>query len=109
VVVVSSCFSGGFVGPLSTGDTMVLTAASADRPSYGCGSDSQITDFSRAFYLKALGRTRSLREAAVQALDLVREDEKARGFAHSMPQLRSGQDIEERLRLLERQLEARSK
>src|SRR4051812_43825121 len=89
VVIVSSCFSGGFVGPLATGDTLVLTAASGDRPSYGCGSDSQITDFSRALYLRALMRTRSLREAAVQTLDLIREDEKARGFAHSLPQLRS--------------------
>jgi hypothetical protein len=107
VVIVSSCFSGGFVGPLATGDTLVLTAASGDRPSYGCGSDSQITDFSRALYLRALMRTRSLREAAVQTLDLIREDEKARGFAHSLPQLRSGPSIDDRLRLLERQLEAR--
>jgi hypothetical protein len=104
VVIVSSCYSGGFVGPLSTGDTLVVTAASADRPSYGCGSDDQITDFSRALYLKALSRTRSLREAAVQALDLVREDEKARGYQHSLPQLRSGPSIDERLRAIERQL-----
>jgi hypothetical protein len=104
VVIVSACFSGGFVGPLSTGDTLVLTAASADRPSYGCSSDSQMTDFSRALYLKALARTRSLREAAVQTLDLVNEDEKARGLSHSLPQLRSGQSIDERLRIIERQL-----
>jgi hypothetical protein len=104
VVIVSACFSGGFVGPLSTGDTMVLTAASADRPSYGCSSDSQMTDFSRALYLKALARTRSLREAAVQTLDLVRDDEKARGLSHSLPQLRSGPSIDERLRIIERQL-----
>jgi hypothetical protein len=107
VIIVSACFSGGFVGPLATGDTMVLTAASADRPSYGCGSDSQITDFSRALYLRALARTRSLREAAVQTLELIREDEKARGFSHSLPQLRSGRAIDERLRLIERQLDAR--
>jgi hypothetical protein len=107
VVIVSSCFSGGFVGPLATGDTMVVTASSADRPSYGCSSDAQMTDFSRALYLKALSRTRSLREAAVQALDLIREDEKARGYTHSLPQLRSGVSIDERLRLIERQLDAR--
>jgi hypothetical protein len=86
---------------------MVLTAASADRPSYGCGSDSQITDFSRALYLKALTRTRSLREAAALTLDLVRDDEKARGYTPSLPQLRSGAAIDERLRLLERQLDPR--
>ena len=107
VVIVSSCFSGAFVGPLATGDTMVLTAASADRPSYGCSSDAKMTDFSRALYLKALSKTRSLREAAVQTLDLVREDEKARGYTHSLPQLRSGPAIDERLRIIERQLEAR--
>jgi len=107
VVIVSACFSGNFVGPLSTGDTMVLTAASADRPSYGCSSDSRMTDFSKALYLKALARTRSLREAAVQTLDLVREDEKARGYAQSRPQLRSGPSIEERLRAIERELGGR--
>lgn len=104
VVIISACFSGGFVAPLSTGDTMVLTAASADRPSYGCSSDSQMTDFSRALYLKALARTRSLRAAAVETLDLVRDDEKARGLSPSLPQLRSGQSIDERLRMIERQL-----
>lgn len=107
VVIVSSCYSGGFVGPLATGDTLVVTAASADRPSYGCGSDSQITDFSRALYLQALTKTRSLREAATQTLELIRDDEKARGFTPSLPQLRSGQSIDERLRLIERQLGAR--
>jgi len=107
VVIVSSCFSGSFVGPLSTGDTMVVTAASADRPSYGCGSDSQITDFSRALYLKALARTRSLPDAAAQALDIVRDDEKARGFTPSLPQLRAGSGIEERLKLIERRLDTR--
>lgn len=107
VVIVSACFSGNFVGPLATGDTMVLTASSADRPSYGCSSDARMTDFSRALYLKALSKTRSLRAAAVQALDLVREDEKARGYTHSLPQLRSGPSIDERLRLIEKQLEAR--
>jgi hypothetical protein len=107
VVIVSSCFSGNFVGPLSTDDTMVLTASSADRPSYGCGNDSKMTDFSRALYLKALVHTRSLREAAVETLGLVAADEKARGYKQSLPQLRSGAAIEERLRVIERQLESR--
>jgi hypothetical protein len=107
VVIVSACFSGNFVGPLSTDDTMVLTASSADRPSYGCGNDSKMTDFSRALYLKALTHTRSLREAAVETLGLVAADEKARGYNQSLPQLRSGPAIEERLRVIERDLTGR--
>ena len=107
VVIVSACFSGNFVGPLATEDTMVLTASSSDRPSYGCGNDSKMTDFSRALYLKALTHTRSLHEAAVETLGLVAADEKARGYKQSLPQLRFGPGIDERLRTIERQLEGR--
>lgn len=104
VIVVSACYSGGFVAPLATGDTMLVTAASHDRPSYGCGSDSRITDFSRALYLQALKQTRSLREAARLALDIVRADEQAARQTPSNPQLRTGSAIDARLRILERQL-----
>jgi hypothetical protein len=41
VVIVSSCYSGTFVPVLSSPDTMVLTAASADRTSFGCADGAQ--------------------------------------------------------------------
>ena len=37
VVVISACFSGVFVKPLAQANRMVLTAARADRTSFGCG------------------------------------------------------------------------
>jgi len=37
VVVISACFSGVFVKPLARANRMVLTAARADRTSFGCG------------------------------------------------------------------------
>jgi hypothetical protein len=104
VVVVSGCYSGGFIPALATVDTMILTAANAERPSYGCGNDSEITEYSRALYLKALQRTRSLREAAGIAVQLIHEDERASKTAYSYPQIRSGFAIEERLRRFEKQL-----
>jgi hypothetical protein len=37
VVVISACFSGVFVKPLARRNRMVMTAARADRTSFGCG------------------------------------------------------------------------
>lgn len=103
VLVISGCYTGGFIPPLATIDTMILTAANANRESYGCGNDSQITEYSRALYLKALPRTRSLREAAGIAVQLIHEDERATKTKHSYPQIRSGYAIEERLVRFEKQ------
>lgn len=103
VLVISGCYTGGFIPPLATVDTMILTAANAQRQSYGCGNDSEITEYSRALYLHALRQTRSLREAAGIAVQRIHEYERAAKLVHSYPQIRAGFAIEERLRLFEQQ------
>jgi len=45
VVVVSACFSGVFVAALEGPDRIVLTAAAADRTSFGCGETDKYTYF----------------------------------------------------------------
>jgi hypothetical protein len=40
VVVVSACYSGAFVQPLANPNALVITAASANRQSFGCGKKS---------------------------------------------------------------------
>ena len=103
VLVISGCYTGGFIPELATDETMILTAANSVRASYGCGNDSQITEYSRALYLKALQQTRSLREAAGIAVQLVHEDERAGKIEHSYPQVRSGAAIEKHLLRFESQ------
>ena len=102
VVVVNACYSGGFVDALRDDSTLVLTSARADRTSFGCGADSDITYFGKAFLVDALNRTTSLREA----FDLARksvaqwEDEDAKKDAsveHSEPQIATSPSIEARL------------
>jgi hypothetical protein len=39
VVIVSACYSGIFVNALAAPNRMVLTAASRERTSFGCGAD----------------------------------------------------------------------
>lgn len=53
VIVMSSCFSGQFVPGLEGENRMVLSAARADRTSFGCGELDQYTFFDDCF-LRAL-------------------------------------------------------
>ena len=72
--------------------------------SYGCGNDSEITDFSKAFYSQALRQESSVVRAARKAVQIIHENELASKREHSYPQVQAGPGIEERLRLLEEQV-----
>jgi hypothetical protein len=49
VVIISACFSGGFVSHLQGPQRMVLTAARPDRSSFGCSSEDKYPFFDACF------------------------------------------------------------
>ncbi len=49
VVVISACFSGVFIPPLQKTDRLILTAARADRASFGCGESDKYPYFDTCF------------------------------------------------------------
>jgi len=104
VVVVSACYSGAFVAPLASPSALVITAANSKRQSFGCGKDSPITEFSKAFYVDALRQTRSFPQAARIATQIVHEAERAQKRKHSYPQMRLGAALEDPLRSFEQRL-----
>lgn len=101
VVVVSACYSGGFVDALRDPHTLVITAARADRTSFGCGADSDITWFGKAFLTEGLNQTTDFEQAFAIASRRIREWELAQGETPSVPQIAAGAAIGEKLRLLE--------
>jgi hypothetical protein len=86
VIVVSACYSGSFVKPLADNHTIVITAASKSRPSFGCGADRDLTYFGEAFYRDALPGAASLRAAFDAARLGITAREKAEGQRPSHPQ-----------------------
>jgi hypothetical protein len=98
VIIVSACYSGGFVDALRDPRTLVITAARADRTSFGCGSDSEITWFGKAFLAEALNRTVDFEQAFAIASKQVREWELAEGETASVPQIAAGELIGAKLR-----------
>jgi hypothetical protein len=104
VVVISACFSGGFVEPLRDDNTLVITAADAFHSSFGCNYDSDYTWFGEALYEEALRETYSFAEAFDAAKKSLAEREKAEHFPPSNPQFAMGSAMRKKLAALEKRL-----
>jgi hypothetical protein len=94
VIVISACYSGAFVGPLADDHTIIVTSSAADRTSFGCSDENDVTDFGAAFVRDALPGAASLAAAFETARASVESSETARGLASSQPQIHVGSAIE---------------
>ncbi|HWN48050.1 MAG TPA: C13 family peptidase [Steroidobacteraceae bacterium] len=106
VIVVSACFSGAFVEPLADNHTIILTAASRSRTSFGCSDQRDLTYFGEAFYRDSLPGSTQLRAAFETAKQEIRRREKEEGVRASQPQSYFGPLMEEKLRGIEQTRQA---
>jgi hypothetical protein len=93
IIVLSACYSGGFIPALRSPDTLVLTAARADRPSFGCGNTSNATYFGQAWLIDAMNRSDDLLAAFAIAKTAITAREKQDGELPSLPQQSLGRRI----------------
>ncbi|GAB3304618.1 C13 family peptidase [Luteimonas notoginsengisoli] len=99
VVAISACYSGGFIPALREPRTLVVTAARADRASFGCGSESDATYFGRAWLVDGLNRSNSFAGAYDIARGEISRWEREDGETPSLPQIDVGDEIAHRLGL----------
>jgi hypothetical protein len=90
ILIVSACYSGGFLPALADENTLVITAARADRTSFGCGVDSDFTYFGRALLIEALNETRDWEQAFALASASVAAREVEEDLTPSEPQIAMG-------------------
>ena len=103
IVVISACYSGGFIEPLKNPQTLIMTAARADRVSFGCSEQSDFTYFGRALFVQALQETDDIVQAFTLAAARVAEREQAEDYQPSEPQLWAPEAVVRRWRELQRQ------
>ncbi|MEO7385821.1 MAG: C13 family peptidase [Gammaproteobacteria bacterium] len=94
VVIISACYSGAFVDALKDEYSIVLTASAADRTSFGCSDDRDLTYFGEAFFRDALPDAPTLREAFNLTSEAIRVREDAEGVQASHPQAFFGLESE---------------
>jgi hypothetical protein len=94
VVVISACYSGIFIPRLANPNTLVITAADADHPSFGCRDKAKWTYFGKAFFKVALRQANSLKDAFVVARALVKKRELRERFEPSNPLMTGGENVQ---------------
>ena len=97
VVIVSACYRASFVPPLANDNTIVITAADARNPSFGCAPGREWTFFGDAFFNRACGRAWICSSAFNRARITISEWELADGLPPSNPQAHFGPALVEKL------------
>jgi len=105
VVVISACYSGGFIDSIRDDRTLIITAARHDRRSFGCADENDFTHFGRAFFKEALPQSKSFNDAFGKAESLIQEwevkefkaQDKTGESELSLPQIVSPQAIQKYL------------
>lgn len=108
VIIISACYSGGFIEKLRDDYTLVMTSSDAQRESFGCGAGSEFTYFGQALLDVELRRTYSFVDAFQAAVTNIEEREKKERLKPSNPQMAVGSLIEPKLERLALDLERRA-
>ena len=101
IVVISACYSGSFIDTLKDEHTLVLTAAAADKTSFGCSNENDFTYFGDAYINTALRQDRSFVAAFDRAKDIIARREAAEKLTPSEPQIYLGTAMATKLQQLE--------
>ncbi|MEX5685020.1 MULTISPECIES: C13 family peptidase [Pseudomonas] len=103
IIVISSCYSGGFIPALKDERTLIMTASRADRVSFGCSEQANFTYFGDALFAQALNQTDDLEHAFKLASATVVERELADSFEASEPQIWAPKTVLSHWQLLRKQ------
>jgi len=87
IIIISACYSGGFIEYLKDEYTVVITASSAENTSFGCSNDRELTYFGEAMFDHAWSQSRSFLETFEIAKKWVTEKEISEDKTPSDPQI----------------------
>jgi hypothetical protein len=97
VVIISACYSGGFIEPLQDPYTLIATASDSDHQSFGCSNENDFTYFGEALFRDQLAKGVPLLQALPLAQKAIAEREKREDKTPSNPQLWIGEAIKDYL------------
>ncbi len=104
IILISACFSGIFVPLLTNSDSVIVTAASSKRTSFGCAPGNDWTFFGDALINNALRKSQPFARAADEAVALIADWETQNRLDQSNPQIFIGDDVSAWLGPLEAKL-----
>lgn len=94
VIILQACFSGSLIKELRAPNRIIMTAAAADRPSFGCQPKASNTWFIESFNT-ALAQGKTWAEVFALTKSIVTAKERAEGMPPSNPQVFVGADMKD--------------
>ncbi|MBX3616273.1 C13 family peptidase [Nitrosomonas sp.] len=104
IILISACYSGGFIDALQDDYSLILTAAAADKASFGCTHENEYTYFGEALFRSIEDRPYQFIENFSEAIEKIRQREQSENLTPSDPQLFVGSSMKEKLKLLEQDM-----
>jgi hypothetical protein len=95
IIIVSACYSGSWIPALANDDTIIVTASSKDRTSFGCDDRRNLTLFGENFLQGQSVRGGSLHDAFEAAQANIARQEAAWKIIPSKPQAYVGKNMKE--------------
>jgi hypothetical protein len=106
ILMLSACYTGVFVPELADKNSVIVTAASSNRPSFGCTPGNDWTFFGDALVNHAMRKSQPMAKAAEEATGLISVWESKLGLEPSNPQVSIGDTTAKWLTALELQMPA---
>jgi Peptidase C13 family len=94
IIVISACHAAAFIPQLKNPDTVIITAAAADKTSFGCSDDRDLTYFGEAFYRDALPNAQNLEDAFKRAKEAIALRETQEHQKASEPEAYFGDELQ---------------
>ncbi len=105
LIMVSACYSGAFVAPLKSDESIIITAASDARSSFGCNPGNDWTFFGDALINTAMRAPKPLDKTVTEAFGLIAGWEKQKNLSPSSdPQFSVGSKSSVWLNALEKRM-----
>lgn len=104
IIVISACYSGGFIESLQNEHSLIFTAAAAHKTSFGCSIENENTYFGEALRNSLTNQPFQYIQSFVQAMQMIGEREQYEKLIPSEPQLFIGNQMREKLKVLERDM-----
>jgi len=98
ILIISACYAGVFLKHLANENTIIISAADENSPSFGCSNEREWTYFGDAFFNHAVRSGKDFQRAFMEAKVKIAEWEARDGLSASNPQAHFGEALLAKLR-----------
>lgn len=101
IILISACYSGGFIQKLQNENSLIFTAAAADKTSFGCSNENDFTYFGKEVFDQIKRGPYSLEASFKMVIEKIKQRELSEKLPYSEPQLFIGSMMLDKLKQLE--------